>query len=589
MKEKKAFVGAMFGAMEAADGIKNTGKAYKDTRNKYDDLMGTRLVKATNKMGLQNASLAGSNSRDITNNIINSNAINSIGVSNNKKTASEKIDYLYKEAGIRDRVVAMGPKIKNAIPTAKRMIDNFDARNTAHLVAAKDAFKNKEVLRGINHSVKAAPGTALGAGMIVGSGVGTTKLLKKLDNSNDARNDVEYNTIGGAITAGMALNALSKKRMLAPASTALGMLAAHATKVPGNVVKKTPVGQAFNMAGQGLKATAAQTNKINSDINFIGSNIDKLLDSGKTFSEAKDLIVDRQLNNLKTQHWQLSKTDPQKLQELLEARKGELEHAFGVVADLVNKKASEKLDDLYKVAGTKTDYLNHVIKNRFFKPGFESLPYYAGTAMIGLAVDKKNQKRQKDIELYNAYQKAIKDKKQSNTEAPVPEKVASAQTVFLKNPKIDGLIRQSLESAVEGVGRMAVPLAASTLIGRDFTNSFRKVRRNKLDGENNLAPDEASIQLSRRDRREMLKQIGNVDTTKAASEDEQEEEEQEQQPKEKGTSEDSAQNVLDTVRDIEKGVIGAREVLQGDRVHIGNGVKKQFRLNPMHNMHGMTE
>lgn len=553
MKEKKAFVNAVFGTMEAIDGAKKVGKAYNDNTNKYDDLMGTKLVKAPKVMGNQNAMVAGKS-------IV-------------PKTASEKIDYLYKEANADGAVRSVLPKIKGVIPKIKGAVDKFDAANTQHLIDAGKAFKNKEILKGLQHSISAAPGTALGAGIIAGSGIGTAKLLKKLDGRDDPRNNVEYNTIGGAISAGMALQALDKKRMLAPASKALSILAGHATKVPANVVKNTPVGKAVNIAGQGIKATATQANKMNNTVNIVGSNIDKLMDSGKSFEEAKKIFTDRQIQIVKNQNWHLGKTDPAKLQNLIDARLQELEHAFGVVQDLVNKKASVQLDEMCKVAGIKTDYLNHVVKNKFFKAGLESIPYYAGTAMIGLAVDKSNQKRMKDLELYKAHQEALK-KKQSQPNKP-QEKVASASpvTVFVKNPGADKVIRQSLESAVEGVGRMAIPLAASTLIGRDLTNSFRKINR-KHQLADGIAPDEASIQLSRRDRKQMQKDIQDLNPApdKVAEE-----------------NNDSSDAVRDMVRDIEKDIIGADEVLQGDRVHIGNGIKKQFRMNPGHGMHGMTE
>lgn len=553
MEEKKAFINAVFGTMEVIDGAKKAGKAYNDNANKYDNIMGTKLVKAPKTMGNQNAMIAG---KSVT-----------------PKTASERIDYLYKEANADGAVRNVLPKIKEVIPKIKGAVDKFDAANTQHLIDAGKAFKNKEILKGLQHSISAAPGTALGAGIIAGSGIGTAKLLKKLDGRDEPRNNIEYNTIGGAISAGMALQALDKKRMLAPASKALSILAGHATKVPANVVKNTPVGKAVNIAGQGIKATATQANKMNNTVNIVGSNIDKLMDSGKTFEEAKKIFTDRQIQIVKNQNWHLGKTDPVKLQSLIDARLQELEHAFGVVQDLVNKKASVQLDEMCKIAGVKTEYLNNVVKNKFFKAGLESIPYYAGTAMIGLAVDKSNQKRMKDLELYKAHQEALK-KKQGQPNKP-QEKVASASpaTVFVKNPGADKVIRQSIESAVEGVGRMAIPLAASTLIGRDLTNSFRKINR-KHQLADGVALDEASIQLSRRDRKQMQKEIQNLNPApdKVAEE-----------------SNDNSDAIRDMIRDIEKDVIGANEVLKGDRVHIGNGIKKQFRMNPGHGMHGMTE
>ena len=548
MKEKRAFVNAVFGAMEAVDGAKKVGKAYNNTENKYDDLMGTKLVKAPKTMGGQNALVSGKPAMT-------------------KKIASEELDYLYKEAGAKDFIKGVAPKVKEAIPKIKGAVDSFDAKNTEHLVNAAKAFKNKQVMSGLQHAASAAPGTLLGAGMIAGSGIGTAKLLKKLDGRDNPQNNIEYNTIGGAISAGMALNALGSGRMLAPASKALGILANHAVKVPANVVKNTPAGKAINIVGQGVKASATQANKINKDISFIGSNVDALMKKGVSFEQAKKQIIDRQIQNIKNQNWQLGKTNPDQLQKLINTRMGELSHAFDAVQGLM-KKASSQLDDLCKVAGVKTDYLQGVIKNKFFKPGLESLPYYAGTAVIGRMVDKKVERKLKDAELYKAHQEYLKGKE--NQPQNPQEKIASAGTVFLKNPGADRILRQSIESAVEGVGRMAVPLAASAVIGRDITNSLKKMERSSV--ANGTTPDEASIQLSRRDRRQIQRDLKGAQT-KVAEE----------------LPQNSGDVVEEITREVEREIVGAKEKLDGEKIHIGNGVKKQFRMNPGHGMHGMTE
>ena len=548
MEEKRAFVNAVFGAMEAVDGAKKVGKAYNNTENKYDDLMGTKLVKAPKTMGGQNALVSGK--PDMA-----------------KKIASEELDYLYKEAGAKDFIKGVAPKVKEAIPKIKGAVDSFDAKNTEHLVNAAKAFKNKQVVSGLQHAASAAPGTLLGAGMIAGSGIGTAKLLKKLDGRDNPQNNIEYNTIGGAISAGMALNALGSGRMLAPASKALGILANHAVKVPANVAKNTPAGKAINIVGQGVKASATQANKINKDISFIGSNVDALMNKGVSFEQAKKQIIDRQIQNIKNQNWQLGKTNPDQLQKLINTRMGELSHAFDAVQGLM-KKASSQLDDLCKVAGAKTDYLQGVIKNKFFKSGLESLPYYAGTAVIGRMVDKKVERKLKDAVLYKAHKEYLKGKE--NQPQNPQEKIASTGTVFLKNPGADKILRQSIESAVEGVGRMALPLAASAVIGRDITNSLKKMDRSSA--VSGTTPDEASIQLSRRDRRQIQRDLKGAQT-KVAEE----------------LPQNSGDVVEEITREVEREIVGAKEKLDGEKVHIGNGVKKQFRMNPGHGMHGMTE
>ena len=136
MKEKRAFVNAVFGAMEAVDGAKKVGKAYSNTENKYDDLMGTKLVKAPKTMGGQNALVSGKPAMT-------------------KKIASEELDYLYKEAGAKDFIKGVAPKVKEAIPKIKGAVDSFDAKNTEHLVNAAKAFKNKQVMSGLQHAASA--------------------------------------------------------------------------------------------------------------------------------------------------------------------------------------------------------------------------------------------------------------------------------------------------------------------------------------------------------------------------------------------------------------------------------------------------
>ena len=554
MNEKKAFVNAVFGTMEAIDGAKKVNKAYKEP-NKYDDLMGTKLVKTPKVMGAQNAMVS-------------------------KKTAAEELDFLCKQAGVigkHDLAIAKQMTkgaVKNIPNVANKMkgaIDTFDAKNTEHLVNAAKAFGNKQFMNGLHHTVKAAPGTLLGAGLIAGSGIGTSKLLKKLDGKDNPKNNIEYDTIGAAISAGMALNALSSGRMLSPATKALGILGSQAVKVPANTAKNTPVGKAVNIVGQGVKATSAKANTINKDINFIGSKIDQLMNNGRTFEQAKQLIIDQQIGNLKNQNWQLGKTNPDKLQSMIDGRIAELGHTFDVVGNLINKKASEELDELCKLAGARADYLQGVVKDRFFKPGLESIPYYAGTSLMGLMVDQKVKKRLKDAELYKAHQQYLKGKE--NQPQKQQEKVASSEAIFFKNPKVNDVFKKSLESAVEGAGRMAIPIAASTIIGRDLTNSFKKVDRTETGVDGSSAPDEASIQLSRRQRKQMMKDISSSKQVKSASEEVAEKDE----------------TIEEIVREIEREIIGAKDKLQGEKVHIGPGVKKTFRMNPSHGMHGMTE
>lgn len=548
MKEKKAFINAAFGAMEAIDGVKKTNQAYKNTDNKYDDLMGTKLVKAPKVMGNQNSIVAGKST-----------------ASNSPKLASEELSNIYKEAKLLN---------KNSLGTLKTVVDNFDAKNTQHLKNTVGAIKNKQFMNALHHGARAIPGTALGAGLIAGSGVGATKLLKKIDGTNNPQNNVEYNTIGGAVSAGMALSALGNKRMLLPASKALGILAKQTAKIPVNTVKNTPVGKVMNAFGQSVKATASQANKTTNDISFLGSNIEKLMGQGKTFEEASKTIFDQQISNIKNQNWQLGKTDPSKLQDLIASRTKELSNSFESIKSLLNKKASSEVDELYKIAGAKTEYLQDVIKKKFFKSGLESLPYYAGTAIVGHAIDSSVKRRIKDAELYRAKQEYLKNKE---TQTPkVQEKVASAEAIFFKNPKVNKVFKNSLESAVEGVGRMTIPLAASTLIGRDITKSLRKIDRGNINSDG-VTTDENSIQLSRSERASIQDMISDKnEQTKTAGESQ-------------SNNDEVAQQIM---RRVEKEIIKGDTKLNGEKIHIGNGVKKQFRMIPsqgMHGLHGMVE
>lgn len=543
MEEKKAFVNAVFNTMEAVDGAKKTTQAYKDNTNKYDDLMGTKLVKTPKTMGGQNAVVS-------KNNIIPPNKL--------PKTASEELSYIYKEAKFD----------KNTLNNVKTVIENFDTKNTQHIKNTVDAVKNKQLMNALHHGAKAIPGTALGAGMIAGSGIGAAKLLKKLDGTDNPQNNVEYNTIGGAISAGMALSAIGNKRMLLPASRAAGLVGSQISKIPMNTIKKTKVGAAVDVFGKNIKDIAAQTNKANNDYNFLGSNIEKIMSTGKSFEEASKAVLDQQINNLKTQNWKLGKTDPEKLKTILEDRTKEINNSFAAIKDLLNKKASDELDGLYKIAGARTQYLQDVVKHKFFKSGLESLPYYAGTAILGHAIDSNIKRRVKDVELYKAKQKYLQAIQEQGLESK--EKTASEEAIFFKNPKINHVFKKSLESAVEGVGRMTIPLAASTLIGRDITKSLRKMDRNNILGDG-VTTDESSIQLSRKERAEIENMIKNDPAQSKVAEE---------MPSDSGVV---AQKII---RDVEKDILKGDTKLSGEEIHIGNGVKKQFRMAPMHDMHG---
>lgn len=553
---KEAGLNTIFAGMEAVDGVKKMKDTYqnKSVTNKYDNLMGTSIVKAPKVMGAQNAIIGGKN-----------------------KMAAQELDEIYKQAklDVAGTAKKVGQKLSKVDigGTAKKMseaVSNFDTKNTQHIKDTISHAKNKKVMETIRSGLKAVPGTALGAGLIAGAGVGTAKGLKKLDKRDNPQSNAEYNAMGAALSGALAAKALSSGRMLKPITTGLGIAGKSLTKIPGQQIKKTPGGAALagglHQAAKDSVAIQKSKEMAQKGVSYAGSQIEQLMgkNQGLNSAQAAKLFKDQQMKKVLSDNWGKPK---EVIDEITKARGVELDDFISKAMDIMSKKASTEIDCMYKIAGAKTDYLGDVVKKKFFKSGLESLPYYAGTAALGYMVDRGVNKKIEDDKLIKARDAYMK-KKQIAEIPENTEKVANAaDAVFFKNPKINAVFKQSLESAVEGVGRSVMPTVATAITGRNIANSFRKLDRTNEEG--NSAPDEQSIHLSRKDRRDIRKMIGSEDMGK--------------------TAEDmsGSQIIEEIMRNTETDVVGATEKLDGDKVHVGNGVKKTFRMLPSHGMQGM--
>jgi len=456
---KQAGLNAIFGTMDAIDGAKKTKTTYNNSENKYDAMMGTTVSKnITHKNGLNNAMISGP------------------GV-----TASETLDLLCKQAGmkipsgndVRRIVHNFSYDAKKGINKVKSKVDDLDTKNTEHLKNMVQNAKNKNVKETLKEGARAGKVTIPALLGMMGAGVATTKTMKRFDKERSPEKDLEYNTIGTGISAGLILNALSHKKVLKPAGVMASIAGDKMMKYPLRVVKNN------SKAGKVVVDVAAQVNK-----------------------------------GLKRK-----------------------------------KKASDELLDLEKLASFDAEYGKKLLNEHFLQKGKESIPYYVAPAALSFALGRN---------LRRGFEKEPKKKDD-------PEKVAG----FKMSPKVEGEVKMNLEKGVEGLGRTIFPAALMAATGRDITNSFGRLedsRSNKSNMQNSMA-NGIVIQVSgdgtkRKIKRDISKQLDTALSKQADTR----------------TNGFDIGDVADNADKDINHMLGDSSRIKTNKISIGNGVKKNFRM-----------
>ena len=550
------------------------------------------------------------------------------GIASKAKEISKKID---------DIDVANTEHIRNAIESAKA-VKRTNSRIKANKAAYKklsDAersnirnFKREQRRNVLKESGKAALVTVPALGSMVLAGKGVTKGLEKLDknpNQNE-RSDIEKKVIGGALTSALVANAIANKRVLKPFSTGLKsaknsvqtiaennigravgqeilskdptvhMVAGVIKKPVGKVSKKFTAQRKKRLNQQLRRPTGKRivntrlsegrrdvrptritrpSNRMYSylgqktNIKLIPRNRDASLESYRdelnniSKEIRKKMKKERIKNDRKFELEQIEKLKNSKNPPNInpDAKTVFKSHGDGKFIDyenlgknetykgynkIHNKKASEEIDELYKTAAAvppvpADPYVVELGKN-FLKGGLESLPGMIAPATLGYLIHRDLKTMQK-LKKENNDSKARKKKKTLKKvafEMPEPVRRYGREAIdyMKKYPKKAGIL------AAKGLGSTLIPGTIIYMTGRNIG--------------------------------------GNMEKIKQEQEREKELEKNELQEKNAQNEEAEGYDIGDVYEEINdrtySDILGAKK-LEKKPIHIGNGVKKTFRLN----------
>lgn len=577
-------------ASSVIDGAKNVKKTYNNSlNNKYSNILGTNVVnsKEKNYMGQNNA--------------INMNK----DTSKKELIASEEIDALCKVAGIKDIASQVAKKTRE-----------IDLNNTQHIKNTAKAIKNKQFGRALKEGAKASAVTVPAAGGMILAGKGFTKTLQKLDkreNQNE-RTDNQKKVMGGALTTALALNALANKRALVP----FGNGAKQFTKATKNIVENNTtraIGDQLRKSdtihtvsqtiknpvkklGKKVQNNVKKNEQIARQAEFVAKqkNKKKILDdisnelSNKTVvQKGNNLILPKRVygmnkNNERRKMEEISnmlQDDGTSISKLVgNARQNNSMNGLNINKPNYNKpnynkpkynkpkfnkrnrgnngpnkKASEEIDDLLKIAGYPVE-----LGKAFVKSGVNALPAMLAPAILSYAINRDLKTMQKLPDRPKKVKKA-KSQKIKKTKQKEINKVAfqvpninktTVKNFALKHGKDAGMI------AAKSLGSAVIPGAIVYATGRNIGGALEKVKTR----------DEIN--------KEMIK---NKEEQKKLIQDEVARQIQLKSASEKGSSDvtDDIGDVYNAVSDtLNKDIRGCKEV-EKKKIHIGNGVKKTFR------------
>lgn len=230
-----------------------------------------------------------------------------------------------------------------------------------------------------------------------------------------------------------------------------------------------------------------------------------------------------------------------------------------------NKNASEIIDSLYKTAEVVVDPYAVQLGKEFLKGGLETIPSMVAPATLAFIVSRdiskiKKLKKKNSEQKQPSQPKQIKPKKNKEFKKvaftlpePINRYKNEAVDYIKQYPKKAGLI------AAKSLGSTLIPGAAIYVTGRNIGGYLEKVNR-----------EDVSIRKRVREAEALKKQM------------EEEKLKQQNQEKKADNEELEGYDIGDVYQDINDEVYG--DVLNAKKiekkpVHIGNGVKKTFRLN----------
>lgn len=483
----------LFVGMDIVDGVGKVKNTYKSSaNNKYDNILGTKPIKTTNMLGMNNAVngkinnqkremlasenldnmikiagiddfLRGAKSKKDDFNKHKNNAKNKINGNVNdfknktglNKVTKERISKVKSDIinGYNSFKNGVGADFNNAskeMNKSKKRIKNtvvniangrYSSGSSvakANMAFARNNFKNgaKSFGKGLVKSTPAIAG-------IGGIGYGAYRAMKHFEDKKPVRdrNDLYPKAVGATIGGALAVNALIKKNPYKAFDIVSKSVGKVTKRIPENAIRSTgPVGGFFVDVAKGAKK-----------------------ETGKIVNEG------------------VRKTKNKK----------------------IYKKASEELDFFLeknaKVYNVKK-FTKDVLKENVLKGGAESVFYFGVPSAISYAIGR-------DFRRGGTKIKKDGNHKNMNTiviDVPLEKKALEVNI----SPKTENIIRRS----ADGIGRVFIPGAVSAVIGRNIMDNMKKV-----DDSN----DEISVAINKelpKDKARVIIQTNNNNLNKKADE-----------------------------------------------------------------------
>lgn len=447
------------------------------------------------------------------------------------KTANEELNDILKVAGKMPNPRVAKEALKRG---AKSVFTDIDQGTKRHIKGAINAAKAGDKKGAAKAALKAMPGVALNTGIAVGGGVGVTKALDKLDKKKTDENQLAHKIIGTTVGAGLAATMLSGGGITQAAKVVRDSAKDSVLRHPSDqLAKSSPTFKNVRNVGKNV----SKSKEVKDAIKGTQMGIQKATADAKRavqkntdkVENSAQRIVSSINRNLGNSNPKFNKDIPQTLRELAEQERSNFVNKYMIN----NRKAT--VEDALKAWKSSTDRQVHNKASRMAVSTAKRINKRASQELDGI------------IKLASISSANIND---------------IARKVGKGGAKAGRYITDKMITpALTAMASTAAPVIATTLLSQKMMDN---AKRNDGDAKSkNSAPAQT-----------LIIKVDNASATtpeKVASDD---------------TDVIDIGNTLEDVTSSLADITGA-EKLKTDKVHVGNGQKKTFRMIPPHGMDGM--
>lgn len=481
--------------MEVVDGVKSVRNEFKNADNPYDQKLGVNMA------------------------------------AQKPKTASEELDEILKVAGKIPNPRVAKEALKRG---AKSVFTDIDQSTKRHVKGAINAAKTGDKKGAVKAALKAAPGVALNAGVAVGGGVGVTKALDKLDKKKSDENQLAHKIIGTTVGAGLAATMLSGGGLAQAARSVKNSAKESILRHPSDqLAKSSPTFKNVRNVGKNV----SKSKEVRDAVKGVEKGVQKATQNAARTTQNNSENVERSAQRIVTSiNRNLNNSNPKykkdiadTLRELTEQEKSN----FVTKYMMSNRKAT--VDDAMKAWKTSTDRQVHNKASRMAVSTAKRINKKASQELDGI------------IKLASLSSANIND---------IARKIGKGSAKAGKY-----VTDKMITPALTAMASTAAPVIATTLLSQKMMDNAKK--GGNEGKSNNSAPAQTLI----------IK----VDNASATT------------PEKVATTDTDALDIGDTLVDVTSSLadVTGAEKLKTERVHVGNGQKKTFRMIPDHGMDGM--